>query len=191
MTDQNETNIININQSTNPLQNETMNNFVPKQNYENNVTNTLEEKPFKYVEDLEEEIHDDAYFEEEVKKSNLVFDEKNISAFKLYWHLSEKYEVFLLIVGTICSLGAGVAAPLMCYLFGDMANDFSQANVDENQVDLLERLMECKDAQEAYALGYATPGGKDAAWSYSIVYTIANEMFDKNSLNLLSLHDQA
>ena len=30
MTDQNETNIININQSTNPLQNETMNNFVPK-----------------------------------------------------------------------------------------------------------------------------------------------------------------
>ena len=179
MTDQNETNIININQSTNPLQNETMNNFVLKQNYGNNVTNTLEDKPFKYVEDLEEEIHDDAYFEEEVKKSNLVFDEKNISAFKLYWHLSEKYEVFLLIVGTICSLGAGVAAPLMCYLFGDMANDFSQANVDENQVDLLERLMACKDAQEAYALGYATPGGEDAAWSYSIVYTMAKEMFEK------------
>ena len=179
MTDQNETNIININQSTNPLQNETMNNFVLKQNYGNNVTNTLEDKPFKYVDDLEEEIHDDAYFEEEVKKSNLVFDEKNISAFKLYWHLSEKYEVFLLIVGTICSLGAGVAAPLMCYLFGDMANDFSQANIDENQVDLLERLMECKDALEAYALGYATPGGEDAAWSYSIVYTMAKEMFEK------------
>ena len=179
MTDQNETNINNINQSTNPLQNETMNNFVLKQNYGNNVTNTLEDKPFKYVDDLEEEIHDDAYFEEEVKKSNLVFDEKNISAFKLYWHLSEKYEVFLLIVGTICSLGAGVAAPLMCYLFGDMANDFSQANVDENQVALLERLMACKDAQEAYALGYATPGGEDAAWSYSIVYTMAKEMFEK------------
>ena len=179
MTDKNETNIININQSTNPLQNETMNNFVLKQNYGNNVTNTLEDKPFKYVDDLEEEIHDDAYFEEEVKKSNLVFDEKNISAFKLYWHLSEKYEVFLLIVGTICSLGAGVAAPLMCYLFGDMANDFSQANVDENQVALLERLMACKDAQEAYALGYATPGGEDAAWSYSIVYTMAKEMFEK------------
>ena len=179
MTDQNETNIININQSTNPLQNETMNNFVPEQNYGNNVTNKLEDKAFQYVEDLEEEIHDDAYFEEEVKKSNLVFDEKNISAFKLYWHLSEKYEVFLLIVGTICSLGAGVAAPLMCYLFGDMANDFSQANIDENQVDLLERLMECKDALEAYALGYATPGGEDAAWSYSIVYTMAKEMFEK------------
>ena len=179
MTDQNETNIININQNTNPIQNETMNNFVPGQNYDNGATNTLEDKPFKYVEDLDAEIHDDAYFEEEVKKSNLVFDEKNISAFKLYWHLSEKYEVFLLVIGTICSLGAGVAAPLMCYLFGDMANDFSQANVDENQVDLLERLMDCKNAQEAYALGLATPGGTDAAWSYSVVYGIAKDMFLK------------
>ncbi len=32
----------------------------------------------------------------------------------------------------------------MCYLFGDMANDFAQANVDENQVELLENLMNCK-----------------------------------------------
>ena len=53
MTDQNETNIININQSTNPIQNETMNNFVPGQNYDNGATNTLEDKHFKYVEDLE------------------------------------------------------------------------------------------------------------------------------------------
>ena len=101
MTDQNETNITQINQSTNPYQNETNNNFNVDSNFGNGITNTLENKNFNDMEDLEEEIHDDAYFEEEVKKSNLVFDEKNISAFKLYWHLSEKYEVFLLVIVTI------------------------------------------------------------------------------------------
>ena len=175
MIDQNGINNIkvdpNATQSTNPLQNETMNNFVPPQNYENGVVNT--NPPL--IENIEEEIHNDAYFEEEIKKSNLVFDEKSISPVKLYLHLSGTYEIFLMIIGIICSLGAGVAAPLMCYLFGDMANDFSQANVDENQVDLLERLMDCKNVEEARALA----PNADAAWSYGIVYNMATEMFEK------------
>ena len=161
----------NITQSDNPLQNETINNFVPPQNLENEVINTNTPP----MENIEEEIHNDAYFEEEIKKSNLVFDEKSISAAKLYLHLSGPYEIFLMIIGIICSLGAGVAAPLMCYLFGDMANDFSQANVDENQVDLLERLMECKNVEEAQALA----PNADAAWSYGVVYNMATEMFVK------------
>ena len=175
MIDQNGINNIkvdpNATQSTNPLQNETMNNFVPPQNYENGVVNT--NPPL--IENIEEEIHNDAYFEEEIKKSNLVFDEKSISPVKLYLHLSGTYEIFLMIIGIICSLGAGVAAPLMCYLFGDMANDFSQANVDENQVDLLERLMDCKNVEEARALA----PNADAAWSYGIAYNMATEMFEK------------
>ena len=175
MIDQNGINNIkvdpNATQSTNPLQNETMNNFVPPQNYENGVVNT--NPPL--IENIEEEIHNDAYFEEEIKKSNLVFDEKSISPVKLYLHLSGTYEIFLMIIGIICSLGAGVAAPLMCYLFGDMANDFSQANVDENQVDLLERLMDCKNVEEARALA----PNADAAWSYGIVYNMATEMYEK------------
>ena len=117
--------------------------------------------------DIEKEIHDDAYFEEEVKKTNLVFEEKHISPFKLYFHLSGPYEILLMILGTICALGAGVAAPLMCYLFGDMANDFSEANVDENQVDLLKQLLNCKNKEQAEALA---GGNFDRAWSYFISY---------------------
>jgi len=83
---------------------------------------------------LEEEIHEDTYFEEEVKKTNLIFDEKNRSPFKLYLHLSGSYEILLMILGTFYALGAGVATPLRCYLFGDMENDFSQANIDENKL---------------------------------------------------------
>ena len=166
-------------ETSNPLEYETLTNFVPIN--KNLGLNRNENIPMKSI---EEEIHDDAYFEEEIKKTNLVFDEKNISPFKLYFHLSGPYEIFLMILGTICALGAGVAAPLMCYLFGDMANDFSQANVDENQVDLLEALMDCKTVEEAQALAGGNP---DAAWSYGVVYNMAREMFIKFDDNVDSL----
>ena len=134
--------------------------------------------------DIEKEIHDDAYFEEEVKKTNLVFEEKHISPFKLYFHLSGPYEILLMILGTICALGAGVAAPLMCYLFGDMANDFSEANVDENQVDLLKQLLNCKNKEQAEALA---GGNFDRAWSYGQVYLKATALFHTFDDNVDSL----
>ena len=134
--------------------------------------------------DIEKEIHDDAYFEEEVKKTNLVFEEKHISPFKLYFHLSGPYEILLMILGTICALGAGVAAPLMCYLFGDMANDFSEANVDENQVDLLKQLLNCKNKEQAEALA---GGNSDRAWSYGQVYLKATALFHTFDDNVDSL----
>ena len=89
-------------------------------------------------------------------------------------HLSGPYEILLMILGTICALGAGVAAPLMCYLFGDMANDFSDANVDENQVDLLKQLLECKTKEEAEALA---GGNSDRGWSYGQIYLKATALF--------------
>ena len=69
----------------------------------------------------------------------------------------------MIIICTICDLRAGVAVPFIYYLFGDMANDFSQANVDDDQLDLLNRLMECKNVEEAMALAGDSP---DRAWSY-------------------------
>ena len=152
-------------------QNETIANLNPNLNTENEVTNTIADRPLLTIED---EIKDDAYFEEEVKKTNLVFDEKNISPIKLYCHLSYSYEIFLMVLGTICALGAGVAAPLMCYLFGDMANDFSGANVDDDQMDLFESLMDCKNEEQAAALAGGNP---DRAWSYVVVYRQAKQMF--------------
>ena len=152
-------------------QNETIANLNPNLNTENEVINTIADRPLLTIED---EIKDDAYFEEEVKKTNLVFDEKNISPIKLYCHLSYSYEIFLMVLGTICALGAGVAAPLMCYLFGDMANDFSGANVDDDQMDLFESLMDCKNEEQAAALAGGNP---DRAWSYVVVYRQAKQMF--------------
>ena len=167
----------------NPEQNETMANLNPNLTTENEVTNTLTDKPLLPIA-IEDQIQDDDYFEEEVKKTNLVFDEKNISPFKLYLHLSYSYEIFLMILGTICALGAGVAAPLMCYLFGDMANDFSGANVDEDQMDLLESLMNCKNEEQVAALAGGNP---DRAWSYIVVYRRAKEMFKTFDDNVDSL----
>ena len=55
----------------------------------------------------------------EVKKK-LLFEQKNISAFRLYCHLSEKLDILLMILGIIGSLGSGVAYPLIAFLAGDM-----------------------------------------------------------------------
>ena len=63
--------------------------------------------------------------EENIIKKNLMFEQKKISPLKLYFHLSGKFEIFLMILGTIGSLGSGVAGPLMTYLFGDTFNDFT------------------------------------------------------------------
>ena len=70
--------------------------------------------------------------DDETKKKNLMFEQRKISPMKLYCHLSGKFEILLMILGTIGSLGAGVAGPLMTYLFGDTFNDFT--GVTEEQM---------------------------------------------------------
>jgi ABC-type multidrug transport system fused ATPase/permease subunit len=163
------------------FQDQTITYLNKNQNDTNEITNTLTDKPLISP---EREMDEDEYFEEEVKKSNLVFEEKNISPVKLYLHLSGKCEIILMILGTICALGAGVAAPLMCYLFGDMANDFSEANIDENQMDILKALMDCNSLEEAMALA---GGNADRAWSYGVFYTRGKELFQRFEDNVTSL----
>ena len=51
----------------NPEQNETMANLNPNLTTENEVTNTLTDKPLLPIA-IEDQIQDDDYFEEEVKK---------------------------------------------------------------------------------------------------------------------------
>ena len=174
MQDQSELKMYNQNQNkTNEgdFDNNTFNQLNKAENNGTGPEQTFAGEPFIPI---EQEIEGDAFYEEEVKRTNLVFDEKDVSPIKLYLHLSGPYEIFLMIVGTICSLGAGVAAPLMCYLFGDMANDFSNANIDENQVDILKSLLDCNSVEEAMALA---GGNTDRAWSYAIFYTKGKEMF--------------
>ena len=68
------------------------------------------------------EEEDDA---NEALKKNLMFTQRNISPIKLYCHLSTSTEILLMFLGVIGSCGAGIAGPLMSYLFGDMINSFT------------------------------------------------------------------
>ena len=145
-----------------PLANQ--NNYMQEEtmDYTGNHNNTITNRPLLPMDNAVYNEDDEDLFSEEIKqKSNLLFEEKQVSAFKLYLHLSEPYEILLMILGTIAALAAGVAAPLMCYFFGDMANDFSSVNVDDSQMELLEKLMDCKNQDEINALA---GGNSDKIW---------------------------
>ena len=160
-------------------------NYAPEetQDYSDTKVKTLSGKPL--IPEEKGYYDEEESFSEEVKrKSNLLFGEKQVSAFKLYCHLSEAYEVFLMIMGTIAALASGVAGPLLCYLFGDMANDFGSVNVDDDQMKILEQLMKCKNDEE---IAKFAGGDPDKIWSYTIIYNQAKEMFKKFDDNVDSL----
>ena len=138
-------------------------------NTASNFNETLENKNIISLEDKNQNKEEDS-FSETAKNNNLFFEEKQVSFVKLYIHLSEKYEIILMILGTICALGSGVAAPLMCYLFGDMANDFSSVNADDDMMDLMEKLLNCKNEQEVIQLA---GGNEDRQFTYLIFYNQA------------------
>ena len=153
-------------------------NYAPEetQDYSGAQANTISDKPLIPEERGYYDEDEESFSEEIKKKSNLLFEEKQVSAFKLYCHLSEAYEIFLMVMGTLAALAAGVAAPLMCYLFGDMANDFSSINVDDQQMKVLEQLMKCKNEEE---IAKFAGGDPDKIWSYTIIYNQAKALFKK------------
>ena len=66
-------------------------------------------------------------------KKNLMFDIKDVSVFRLYFHLSEPFEYFLMIMGFIGSIAAGASNPVMAYLTGSTTSEASagtQGNID-------------------------------------------------------------
>ena len=70
-------------------------------------------------------------------KKNLMFDIKDVSVFRLYSHLSENFEYFLMIMGFIGSIGAGASNPIMAYLTGSTTSDAGESvsNNVENMND--------------------------------------------------------
>lgn len=83
-----------------------------------------------------EEIKDEDYkaedefkdAEDEIKK-NLLFEQKNISVFRLYCHLSGKFEVFIMVLAVIGSFASGCAGPLMALLTGDTISEMSITSI--------------------------------------------------------------
>ena len=50
---------------------------------------------------------------------------------------------------------------------GDMANDFSSVNIDENQIDFLKQIAKCQNEEQAVQLAGPNP---DKQWTYIIIY---------------------
>ena len=63
-------------------------------------------------------------------KKNLIFDLKDVSVFRLYFHLSNHFEYFLMIMGFIGSVASGASNPLMAYLTGSTTSDASESAED-------------------------------------------------------------
>ena len=115
------------------------------------------------------------------KKTNLLFDEKDISPYKLYMHLSGPTEMLLMFLGVIAALAAGVAAPLMCYLFGETTNDFSNVNIDDEDMKTIEELMDnCEKPTKKETddcIYIASGNSSEVNFTLSTAYYTAQETF--------------
>ena len=68
-------------------------------------------------------------------EQNLMFGVKKVSPFYLYYHISGKFEIFLMIAGAIFTIGAGCTGALISLLLGDTINDFSDTAEIDNLSD--------------------------------------------------------
>ena len=61
---------------------------------------------------------------------------KSISIWRLLFHLSNRKEVFLMLLGTFGSIISAISGPIMSYNFGGAINDFSELqNIEEIDED--------------------------------------------------------
>ena len=68
-------------------------------------------------------------------EKNLMFEIKKIYPFRLYYHISGKFEIFLMVVGAIFTIGAGCTGALVSLLVGDTVNDFTDTSEIEGLPD--------------------------------------------------------
>ena len=101
-------------------------------------------KLYELPEELEKEE------EEELDVDNhLMFEQKDISIFKLYFHISGKFEIFITVIAIIMTIGAGSANALMNWIFGDSAQSFTAVNY----LEILRQNITKEDYDQIYELG--------------------------------------
>ena len=71
----------------------------------------------------------------ELIEENLMFEYKPVSAFKLYYAINGKFELFLMILATILTIGAGCSNALKSTLLGDTINNLALTSHTENMTD--------------------------------------------------------
>ena len=76
-------------------------------------------------------------------KKNLLFEEKSISIFTLYGHLSQKIDYFFMILGTIGSIGAGISMPIMAYLSSDLFSNIGNTSesITPEQIETMREIV--------------------------------------------------
>ena len=72
--------------------------------------------------------------QKEIIEEKLMFEYKHISPFRLYYHMSGRLELFLMILATILTIGAGWSIALKSSLVGDAINNLA-STVDSNKLD--------------------------------------------------------
>ena len=65
-------------------------------------------------------------------KSNLLFNEKKISIFRLYGHLNRPIDYFFMFLALIGSVGSGISMPIQAYISSDLFSDVG--NTSESRI---------------------------------------------------------
>ena len=61
-----------------------------------------------------------------------MLDYKQVSPFKLYYYISGKFELFLMIIATLLTIGAGCSNALEFTLIGDAINNLASTGQAQN-----------------------------------------------------------
>ena len=76
-------------------------------------------------------------------KKNLLFEEKSVSIFDLYCHLSQPIDYFYMILGTIGSIGAGISMPIMAIFTSDLFSDIGNTSesITPDQIETMKSVV--------------------------------------------------
>ena len=71
----------------------------------------------------------------EIIEENLIYDYKPVSPFKLYYYISGKLELFLMLIATLLTIGAGCSNALESTLLGDAINNLASTGQTQNMTN--------------------------------------------------------
>ena len=70
-------------------------------------------------------------------KSNLLFEEKSITIFRLFGHLNRTIDYFFMVLALIGSFGSGISMPILVYITSDIFSDIGNTSENVTMEDIL------------------------------------------------------
>ena len=81
-------------------------------------------------------------------KTNLLFDEKKISIFRLYGHLNRVPDYFFMFLAFIGSVGSGISMPIQSYISSDLYSEVGNTSESRSEAELM--LLMIKQVEETF-----------------------------------------